>query len=303
MPESPDILHWKDLPANWQPFPGAIVLGMPNDTYHELPGVSKSGCDLIERSPYRYTKRHGLPTTDSMALGSLRHTLLLEPEAFPKEYHVIPSQMVKNAKHAKYAAELDTAAGRHVVKEKEVIEANILVDAIRDDDVFASYWKDEASDKLCEVSVWWELGPHLLKIRPDLLILPHALEQPLVCFDLKTMVDSSEEEVQRDGERYRKWPKSAAFYSDGIKAAFGRPTDYILLAVESSYPYEVNLWVYGLGDVDMPTVQLGRQQYFANLNTIQACEQTQQWPRSVGPDGIKKMELSRWAVSELAYDD
>lgn len=297
---SPEILQWKDLPADWQPFPGAIVKGIPNDTYHELPGVSKSGCDLVERSPYRYSKRHGLPVTDNMALGSLRHTLLLEPEELPKEYHVIPSEMVKNAKHAKYQAELEKAEGRRIVKEKEIVEANILVDAIRTDEIYAGYWDDDGSDKLCEVSIWWELGVHLLKCRPDLLILPHALDQPMVCFDLKTMADSSEESVQRNGERYRKWPKSAAFYSDGIKDVFGRSCDYILLAVEYDYPYEVNLWVYGQGGIDLPTTQLGRQQYYANLNTIQACEQSGQWPRSTGVDGMKQMELSRYGVMELS---
>lgn len=296
---APEILNWKELPDRWQPFPGAVVKGIPNEIYHQLPGVSKSGLDLIERSAYRYLHRAEIGQTDDMALGSLRHTLLLEEQELPREYHIIPSKMVKNDKHKAYQAELETAAGRTVIKEKELVEALVVVDRIQSHEHFQPYLEDEGSLHLTEVSIWWELGPHLLRFRPDFLLVPYAEKAPLVCFDLKTLADSSYSSVQYQGEKKRHFPKSAAFYSDGLREVFGRYVDYMILAAEYNAPYEVNIWCYSLAGVDMPTVQLGRKQYYENLNTLQKCLETDQWPRSA-KEGIEKMELSHWASRELS---
>lgn len=67
-----------------------IYKSITNNDYHKGPGVSKSGLDLINRSPLHYlaatTAEHDREATASQALGTAFHALLLEPNEFIKQY-------------------------------------------------------------------------------------------------------------------------------------------------------------------------------------------------------------------------
>lgn len=68
-----------------------VYAGIPNADYHGGPGISKSGLDLIHRSPMHY---HAVVTaandnhesTAAQALGTAAHALILEPAEFVKSY-------------------------------------------------------------------------------------------------------------------------------------------------------------------------------------------------------------------------
>lgn len=68
-----------------------VYAGKPNAEYHGGPGISKSGLDLIHRSPMHY---HAVVTaandnhesTAAQALGTAAHALILEPAEFVKDY-------------------------------------------------------------------------------------------------------------------------------------------------------------------------------------------------------------------------
>lgn len=68
-----------------------VYAGIPNADYHGGPGISKSGLDLIHRSPMHY---HAVVTaandnhesTVAQALGTAAHALILEPAEFVKDY-------------------------------------------------------------------------------------------------------------------------------------------------------------------------------------------------------------------------
>ena len=65
-----------------------VFAGLSNAAYHGGPGISKSGLDLIRRSPMHY--RHSLtvsrePTPDQR-IGTLAHTMILEPETVWDHY-------------------------------------------------------------------------------------------------------------------------------------------------------------------------------------------------------------------------
>lgn len=71
-----------------------IYPDIPNDEYHKGPGVSKSGLDLIAKSPAHYyhavnaaNDNERVPTV-AQAFGTAFHALLLEPEVFKAEYVV-----------------------------------------------------------------------------------------------------------------------------------------------------------------------------------------------------------------------
>lgn len=68
-----------------------VYAGIPNADYHGGPGISKSGLDLIHRSPMHY---HAVVTaandnhesTAAQALGTAAHAIILEPAEFVKDY-------------------------------------------------------------------------------------------------------------------------------------------------------------------------------------------------------------------------
>lgn len=71
--------------------PGAYD-GIPNAQYHGGPGISKSGLDVIHRSPLHFKALRDKANDDKPAptsaqiIGSAFHALVLEPEVFRREY-------------------------------------------------------------------------------------------------------------------------------------------------------------------------------------------------------------------------
>lgn len=63
---------------------------LSNEEYHGGPGISKSGLDLIHRSPLHYraakTAANDNQPTAAQAIGTAFHSLLLEPESFAQLY-------------------------------------------------------------------------------------------------------------------------------------------------------------------------------------------------------------------------
>lgn len=68
------------------------VVGMPNDTYHDLPSVSASFLKtLIQRSPaHAKWERENREETPAMKRGTLIHTALLEPHLLGELYCTLP---------------------------------------------------------------------------------------------------------------------------------------------------------------------------------------------------------------------
>ena len=60
----------------------SIIKDMPNEVYHAHESISKSGLDLILRSPAHYRFRERSEPTRAMQLGTASHTAILEPARF-----------------------------------------------------------------------------------------------------------------------------------------------------------------------------------------------------------------------------
>lgn len=69
-----------------------VYRGLPNDVYHRGPGISKSGLDLIRKSPAHYravvtaANDNERAPTAAQALGTALHMIVLEPELLAKTY-------------------------------------------------------------------------------------------------------------------------------------------------------------------------------------------------------------------------
>lgn len=67
-----------------------VYEGIPNIEYHTGPGISKSGLDLVHRSPMHYnavvTAANDHTPTAAQELGTAAHALILEPDVFAATY-------------------------------------------------------------------------------------------------------------------------------------------------------------------------------------------------------------------------
>lgn len=67
-----------------------VYEGIPNSEYHSGPGISKSGLDLVHRSPMHYnavvTSANDRTPTPAQEIGTAVHMAILEPEEFAKTY-------------------------------------------------------------------------------------------------------------------------------------------------------------------------------------------------------------------------
>ncbi|QJB21776.1 exonuclease VIII [Xanthomonas phage FoX2] len=69
-----------------------IYRGIPNDQYHHGVGISKSGLDLVRKSPAHYravvtaANDNERKSTPAQAIGTALHMIVLEPELFAKTY-------------------------------------------------------------------------------------------------------------------------------------------------------------------------------------------------------------------------
>jgi len=70
-----------------------VFRGVPNDVYHGGPGISKSGLDLVRKSPAHYravvnaaNDNEPRKPTAAQFIGTAFHALLLEPASFVRDY-------------------------------------------------------------------------------------------------------------------------------------------------------------------------------------------------------------------------
>ena len=266
-----------------------IYAGITNADYHGGPGVSKSGLDLIARSPLHYWARYldpqRTPTepTPSMRLGTAIHTAVLEPGEFGRRYHVAPvvDRRTKDGK-AEWQLALDhaEAAGAELISNDDAITCMRIADVVRSHPtarkVFGSgqaelsvYWQDRETGLLC-------------KCRPDWLAMP-------LIVDLKSTEDASGESFQRSAWNWRYWVQ-AAWYMDGVQQATGQRVDaFVFGAFEKVPPYACAFYY-----ADQAMIDMGRQEYRRLLRTLADCMSSDKWPGY--ETDVRPLGVPLWAL-------
>lgn len=311
-----------------------VFAGLSNAAYHGGPGISKSGLDLIRRSPMHY--RHSLtvsrePTPDQR-IGTLAHTMILEPETVWDHYatpFVAPEGALSTVeeikdrlkglglpvtgKKAELAARLldadpsiillDDARAAHaaavgdraIVTAEEMAQAEAIRDAVMAHPAAGKLLAPGAG--VAELSAYWrdpETGV-LCRCRPD------WWRHDGTIVDLKTARDASPSGFPGSILSWR-YHVQAAFYLDGIeraKAAGGvdmpAPKAFVFVAVEKVAPYAVA--VYHL-DVQQ-SVAIGRREYREDLDTYAECARSGIWP-GYG-DKIQSISLPEWRLRQEEF--
>jgi exodeoxyribonuclease VIII len=151
-----------------------MIVDISNDEYHASEGYSKSALVLFKQSQIKFyheyiLKQKEQKQNDDLLLGTLVHSLVLEPETIKKNYHVYEHiSRTKNDGKAQ-AKELEQLEKQGIILVKKSVfdEAVVMANMVLNNSISKSIIEQSAKEK----SLYWvdELTGLTFKSRPDLL--------------------------------------------------------------------------------------------------------------------------------------
>lgn len=242
---------------------GCFVTDMPNDEYHCYPAISKSGLDLVERSPEHYEYRVPRSSTRAMEIGTAIHAAILEPDRFKDEYVLLKDTHVRTASEYKQA--IKAHSSEKVLVSHEADKVSGMQESIYANQSAASLLKQDGHRELSVFATDPETGV-LLKCRFDLLTTDY------IGVDLKKTTDIRPEKFSRSVYDYR-YHVQDAFYSYVFELAAGFALKaFKILAVEVDMPNPSH--VYQLDDEAKAE---GNRAFRRNLETYAKCAESKDW--------------------------
>lgn len=269
----------------------------PDDYHSDQSRISKSGLDLIERSPLHYWNAYLNPNripkedTPALLLGSAVHCAILEPDEFKKRFVVMPSfdKRTKEGK-AKYEAFMFDLNLKSIQNKCTItpIEQDVYDTCARMQD--AVYNHPMASQLLLQdgkieqrYDFENEMTGAKCKIKPD-----KFLHNSGICLDVKTTEDASPQSFGKSVANYR-YDKQASFYMDGLNSIGHKCDAFIFICVEKTPPYAVACYYATPSMID-----IGRNTYISNLFTYMECLESGKW---LGySQKIEPVELQGWFI-------
>lgn len=262
---------------------------MTNEEYHnDTTRISKSGLDLIDRSPAHYYAKYLDPNREKPAkekswatVGTLVHALILEPEKFNELYKVLPPDAPKrpsitqiNAKNPsietqraiEFYSDLDKKyPGVEIISPDTYDSARRMRDNVMVHPTAGNLFKRGKAEQTILFNDNETGAP--CKCRPD------WLTDYQFVVDLKTSEDASADAFGKSAANYR-YHVQAPFYVDGINSNFGhnRVEYFAFVVVEKLPPYAVAVYVVSPQDMEY-----GRELYMRNLHTYAECLRTGNW--------------------------
>jgi exodeoxyribonuclease VIII len=257
---------------------GCMVLNMPNDAYHSYAGISKSGLDLVARSPAHYAYRSPNEPTRAMVIGSATHAAILEPEVFAKQYMLLRD--VTDRRTSAYKQAVEQFGADNVLTGTEADSVTGMQAALQLN--HAAKFRLDAFG-WCEVACFATdpVTGVLVKCKFDKLTLDY------LGVDLKTTQDLRDFGKSVANYRYH---VQAAFYADVFEWATGEQLKgFEFLAVEKDAPNASRIFV-----LDTPSFDYGRKLYRQALDIYAECLRNDEWPMPAGD--VEYITLPYWAA-------
>jgi hypothetical protein len=297
-----------DALPSWCP---GIKHGLSIEEYHALPGISKTGLDVVNRSPAHYYALHLDPlrppaTTRAGQLeGQLAHCAVLEPGEFAKRYTMTPPDAPRrpteaqwNAKNSNHDSEVAKAWWREFkannVGKTEITAAQYETAMRQAQSIRKLPQVAEALERgKPEVSAMWidALTGEPCRCRPDWVADYSA--RRVVLLDVKTCGIASADEFARQVARKR-YHVQDAYYSDGYAAATGDDVmAFLFVAVESQWPYLANVI-----QLTENSREQGRRDYRRNLQMYSASRRCGHWPGYIEGNNLPVVTLPAYALDD-----
>lgn len=257
--------------------------GIPNDVYHSLPGISKSGLwTMYQKTPahFRYAVRK---ETNAFDVGEAIHLAVLQPDVF--ETRVIRGPKDRRGNNWKDFQAEATNSGRLLLTEADFDKALEVRDVVHADAWLnamivsphsqverSGIWTD------AETGVTCRLRPDLY--RPDLGII----------FDLKSTRCAEAETFARDVANYG-YHAQEAWYSDGWRALGQNVEAFVFIALEKDAPY-----CRAAYELLPSIVDEGRIAMRKTLRLYAQCAAVDRWPGY--EPGVQELKFKPWAYYE-----
>lgn len=306
--------------------PGNLYVDLPNALYHGGPGISKSGLDLIRRSPahFKFMKAHPKPPTNALFFGAALHTLVLEGEdKFKSEY--APFHMTRQSKEGKAAHEAIIASGRTPISARAGDDP--IWDASDYDTLFrmrdavlnhadaalllgsgiaevAGYWVD--TDKTIDEQdqdkqfIQGAYGKIRVGEDPTYKLCKMKMDwyngDNNVIVDLKSTTDASYTAFARSVVEYY-YHVQDAYYRQGMRYIGWPVQEFVFIAVEKEPPYGVAGYV-----ISQQGKMIGRSQFRKDLALYLACKEADVWPSyqdHLSGRTLRDLEIPKYATSRI----
>ena len=257
-----------------------IITDMSNADYHAHDSISKSGLDLIARSPAHFRYQEKREPTRAMVIGSALHAAVLEPELFASQYMLLRNVSDRRASEYKQAVAVHGADFVLTGSEADYVAG--MQETVRSHAYAGRVLSEPGRAELSVITTDPVTG---IAVRCRFDWLTNAG----LALDLKTTVDARADAFSRSVANYR-YHVQAAFYSDVWSWETGETLHgFEFLAVEKSMPHA--LAVYRLDDEALAE---GRRLYREALNLYADCLERDEWP-AYGSDP-QWLCLPSWAV-------
>lgn len=287
------------------------VFDLTNEEYHASEGLSRSQLWKFKQLPHKfwheYLSGEYERPKDSKAffLGSLVHTLVLEPHLFEEEYctkpileDMPPSVLLKDVGKEQYeqikkvradiagrnniikASFQANAASKAVVSDEDLVLANNMRNAVMANNTAVQVMDGAKFEK----SIYWRHEPTglICKARPDIW-------NGRIVADLKTTIDAGFRGFQLAAYKDGYFLQAAMMY-EALKS-IGEPFhNFVYVCVEKSSPHSVALYM-----LDDEALQFGIDMFHSLMERIAKCYETNIWPDY----GIQKLTIPNYATMEV----
>jgi hypothetical protein len=287
------------------------VFDLTNEQYHASEGISRSKLWTFKQLPHKFWHQYMSgeyerpKESKAFYMGSLVHTLVLEPHLFDTEYCLKPqlekmppevrkkdvgAEMFEQVKAARAAIAVRNTAiaeefqanltAKSLVSEDDLAIANAMRNAVMANNTAVDlltgakieksiYWKHEATGLIC-------------KTRPDIW-------NGRIVADLKTCNDAGYRGFQLAAYKDGYFLQAAMMY-EGLKS-IGEPFhNFVYVCVEKTLPYSVALYM-----LDDDALQFGIDMFHSLMDRIAQCYEKNVWPDY----GIQKLTVPRYATLEV----
>lgn len=268
----------------------SIAWCQPDGAYRQDPGIAQSHLKSILISPahYKAALNKRWVTSANMVLGSALHCAVLEGrEVYEASYVERPDNIRLNTKEGKEWAAEQKKKGKTVLTGEQSDQLNGMVEVLQKLEWFDPK-KQKELRKYSELSIYWQWCGMDCKARLDRVI---EQEDKVLVLDLKT-TDSVQPKKFLDKVIYLNYMFQAAYYTKAAEVAFGKPAEFIFVAVERDLPHCIDYFCPG---EDM--VLEGTRQCEHALELLKLCTLTDDWPGP--PPSMNRMSLPEWYTSPV----
>jgi len=248
-----------------------MQLSQNYENYAAVPAANWSSLKELRKSAlhYKYALENSKKETPSLLLGRAVHAAILEPETWHDAFAVRPDGIDRRTKTGKedYALFEAQSHGKAILTEDAKTLAWEIGRCVREHPLCAHFFSQSDSFKESTI-VWTDARTGLdCKARFDLCSRDHGL-----LVEIKTATSIGEREFS-----YQAWKlgyfHQLAFYAAGLKTLYGTEPDLRIVAVESSPPHDVGVFVPCLD-----TMYAAEQDVADLLQHHLHCTKTGRWP-------------------------